>query len=246
MRAGHANLSTPVARSTATACRGPSLAAWERSDLVAAAPSREGDARSIDVSRLGGANWFRADRVGPDARPTPERGLSRRDVMPRSATAPRSSWSQAPVIPTPGETAREWWSGVGHDKAIAALVERLGRMAAGDPRSSRRSSCTTCPPRSHKRPSASTARRARGCFASRGRCPGGPTSPHACSRPATTGCFPSRSNNVSRASASDYPCTCCRVGTSRCSRAQRSWLPTWQLESFGQGRAGDRNPARRR
>jgi len=53
--------------------------------------------------------------------------------MPRSATAPRSSWSQAPVIPTPGETAREWWSGVGHDKAIAALVERLGRMSSWGP-----------------------------------------------------------------------------------------------------------------
>ena len=33
----------------------------------------------------------------------------------------------APMAPTPGETAGEWWSAVGHDKAIAPLVERLGQ-----------------------------------------------------------------------------------------------------------------------
>jgi hypothetical protein len=39
----------------------------------------------------------------------------------------------APMIPTPGETAGEWWSAVGHDKAIAPLVERLGPMSSWGP-----------------------------------------------------------------------------------------------------------------
>jgi pimeloyl-ACP methyl ester carboxylesterase len=40
----------------------------------------------------------------------------------------------APMIPTPGETAGEWWSAVGHAKAIAPLVERLGPMSGWGPR----------------------------------------------------------------------------------------------------------------
>jgi pimeloyl-ACP methyl ester carboxylesterase len=39
----------------------------------------------------------------------------------------------APMIPTPGETAGEWWSAVGHDKAIAPLVERLGPVSSWGP-----------------------------------------------------------------------------------------------------------------
>jgi len=39
----------------------------------------------------------------------------------------------APMIPAPGETAGEWWSAVGHDKAIAPLVERLGPMSSWGP-----------------------------------------------------------------------------------------------------------------
>ena len=34
----------------------------------------------------------------------------------------------APMIPAPGETARDWWADVKHDEAIAPLIERLGPM----------------------------------------------------------------------------------------------------------------------
>ena len=34
----------------------------------------------------------------------------------------------APMIPTPGETAGEWWSAVGHEEAIAPLIDRVGPM----------------------------------------------------------------------------------------------------------------------
>jgi Alpha/beta hydrolase family len=36
----------------------------------------------------------------------------------------------APMIPAPGETAGEWWAAVGHNEAIARLVERLGPMSS--------------------------------------------------------------------------------------------------------------------
>lgn len=39
----------------------------------------------------------------------------------------------APMIPEPGETAGHWWSAVGHDRAIAPLVQRLGPMSAWGP-----------------------------------------------------------------------------------------------------------------
>ena len=36
----------------------------------------------------------------------------------------------APMIPTPGETAGEWWENTGHAEAIAELLERHGPMSA--------------------------------------------------------------------------------------------------------------------
>lgn len=36
----------------------------------------------------------------------------------------------APMIPSPGETAGEWWEATGHAAAIAQLTERLGPMGA--------------------------------------------------------------------------------------------------------------------
>jgi pimeloyl-ACP methyl ester carboxylesterase len=38
----------------------------------------------------------------------------------------------APMIPTLGETAGEWWEGTGHGEAIAPLVERLGSPSEWD------------------------------------------------------------------------------------------------------------------
>jgi pimeloyl-ACP methyl ester carboxylesterase len=32
----------------------------------------------------------------------------------------------APMLPTPGEAAGDWWEGTGHEEAIAPLTERLG------------------------------------------------------------------------------------------------------------------------
>ena len=39
----------------------------------------------------------------------------------------------APMIPSPGETAGEWWSATRHDAAIAELLERHGTMAEWGP-----------------------------------------------------------------------------------------------------------------
>lgn len=36
----------------------------------------------------------------------------------------------APMIPTPGETAGQWWENTGHAEAIAELLERHGPMSA--------------------------------------------------------------------------------------------------------------------
>jgi pimeloyl-ACP methyl ester carboxylesterase len=38
----------------------------------------------------------------------------------------------APMIPAPGETAGEWWTGTGHDEAIAPLTARLGQPSEWD------------------------------------------------------------------------------------------------------------------
>lgn len=39
----------------------------------------------------------------------------------------------APMIPAPGETAGAWWSAVGHEEAIAPLIDRLGPMDSWGP-----------------------------------------------------------------------------------------------------------------
>ncbi len=38
----------------------------------------------------------------------------------------------APMIPSPGETAGEWWANTGHEEAIADLRERFGPMSEWD------------------------------------------------------------------------------------------------------------------
>jgi Alpha/beta hydrolase family len=39
----------------------------------------------------------------------------------------------APMIPSPGETAGEWWGNTGHSEAIAGVLERHGPMSAWGP-----------------------------------------------------------------------------------------------------------------
>jgi pimeloyl-ACP methyl ester carboxylesterase len=39
----------------------------------------------------------------------------------------------APMVPSPGETAGEWWTAVKHEQAIAPLVQRLGPMSRWGP-----------------------------------------------------------------------------------------------------------------
>src|SRR5262249_3709036 len=39
----------------------------------------------------------------------------------------------APMIPAPGETAGEWWSAVGHESAIADVLDRHGPMGEWGP-----------------------------------------------------------------------------------------------------------------
>lgn len=36
----------------------------------------------------------------------------------------------APMIPKPGETAGQWWTATGHERAIAPLIQRIGPMRA--------------------------------------------------------------------------------------------------------------------
>jgi Alpha/beta hydrolase family len=134
----------------------------------------------------------------------------------------------APMIPTPGETAGEWWSAVGHDRAIAPLVLHDVPAAIAQ-------ACE----RFNRAPGA-------GMFREPWPLSDWPNVRTRVLAPRDD-CFRSPFSNASRASASDYRSTCCRVGTSRCSRAQGSWPPTWQLENIGPG-GGDRatRPWRRR
>jgi pimeloyl-ACP methyl ester carboxylesterase len=46
--------------------------------------------------------------------------------------APQRLILLAPMIPTPGEAAGDWWEGTGHEKAIAPLTERLGSPSDWD------------------------------------------------------------------------------------------------------------------
>jgi pimeloyl-ACP methyl ester carboxylesterase len=46
--------------------------------------------------------------------------------------APHKLILLAPMIPTPGESAGEWWRGTGHGEAIAPLTERLGSPSEWD------------------------------------------------------------------------------------------------------------------
>lgn len=36
----------------------------------------------------------------------------------------------APMIPKPGDTAGQWWTATGHERAIAPLIQRIGPMRA--------------------------------------------------------------------------------------------------------------------